>query len=66
MPPPGNNRNSQTPVMIGLKILFNLTLFSLIVKERILSEMIFKAESFIGSKLILLELFCSGSRVKFD
>ena len=31
-----------------------------------LSEMIFKAESFIGSKLILLELFWSGSRVKFD
>ena len=36
------------------------------VKERILSEQIFKAESFIGSNLILLALFGSGSRVKLD
>ena len=36
------------------------------VKERILSETIFKAESFIGSNLILLALLGSGSRVKFD
>ena len=36
------------------------------VKERILSEQIFKAESFIGSNLILLALFGSGSRVEVD
>ena len=36
------------------------------VKERILSETIFKAESFIGSNLILLALFGSGSIVELD
>ena len=36
------------------------------VKERILIETIFKAESFIGSNLILLALLGSGSRVKLD
>ena len=50
----------------SLKSLFNLILSSLIVKERILSETIFKAESFIGSNLILLALFGSGSRVELD
>ena len=39
---------------------------SVIVNERMLSEITFKAESFIGSKLILLGLFWSGSSVKFD
>ena len=50
----------------SLKSLFNLIVSSLIVKERILSETIFKAESFIGSNLILLALFGSGSRVELD
>ena len=36
------------------------------VKERILSETMFKAESFIGSNLISLALFGSGSRVELD
>ena len=49
-----------------LKILFSLTLLSVIVKERMLSEITFKAESFIGSKLIILGLFRSGRGVKFD
>ena len=49
-----------------LKILFNLTLFSAIVRERILREIIFRAESFIGAKLILFWSFWSGSSVKFD
>ena len=31
-----------------------------------LSEITFRAESFIGSKLILLGLFWSGSSVKLD
>ena len=39
---------------------------SVIVNERMLSEITFKAESFIGSKLILLGLFWSGSSVKLD
>ena len=50
----------------SLKSLFSLILSSLIVKERILSEIIFKAESFIGSNSSLLALLRSGSRVKFD
>ena len=50
----------------SLKSLFNLILSSFIVKERILSEQIFIAESLIGSNLIVLALFGSGSRVEFD
>ena len=43
-------------------------LSSFIVKERILSEQIFIAESLIciGSNLIVLALFGSGSRVEVD
>ena len=50
----------------SLKSLLSLILSSLIVKECILSETIFKAESFIGSNSSFLALFRSGSRVKFD
>ena len=50
----------------SLKSLLSLILSSLIVKEHILSEIIFKAESFIGSNSSFLALFRSGSRVKFD
>ena len=52
----------------SLKSLFSLILSSFIVKERILSEQIFIAESFIfiGSNLIVLALFGSGSRVEVD
>ena len=50
----------------SLKSLLSLILSSFIVKERILSETIYKAESFIGSNLILLALFGSGSRVELD
>ena len=40
-----------------LKILFNLTLLSVMVSERIFREIIFRAESFIGAKFILFWSF---------
>ena len=49
-----------------LKILFNLTLLSVMVSERILREITFRAESLIGTKLILFWSFWSGSSVKLD
>ena len=49
-----------------LKILFSLTLLSVMVNERILSEITLRAESLIGSRLIVFWSFWSGSSVKLD